>query len=304
MSVILAVIGGESAAFDDTTIYRALTAMRASADDRFAIWRGAGATLAVARHAWEMSPSFSGDALVVTDGDVAVVADASIYYRDDLRAALARAHVGVTGPSASHLVLAAYRAWGADCAAHLEGDFAFVIWDALTHTVVAARDFSGKRTLYYSERGGGGSENGTLVLASTAGGPLALPRANTALNLTVIAETAAGLWGGGAETCYEAVRVLQGGETLTRIDGAPKRLHQHWSPPATSTRDAPPFEEAAIELRKLLVRAVSERLDAEGDTSILAERRLGLAGCVRSGGERTRRGAQHAQAPPRFHQLP
>ncbi len=268
MSVILAVIGGESAAFDDASLYRALTAMRASSDDRFAIWRGTGATLAVARHAWEMSPSFSGDALVVTDGDLAVVADASVYYCDDLRAALARAHVGLTGTSASHLILAAYRAWGADCAAHLEGDFSFVIWDALTHTVVAARDFSGKRTLYYSERSSGGSGNETLVLASTAGGALALPGANAALDFTVIAETAAGLWGGSAETCYEAVRVLQGGQTLARMDDAPMRLLRHWSPPAASTREAPPFEEAAIELRKLLVRAASERLDTEADTSI------------------------------------
>jgi asparagine synthase (glutamine-hydrolysing) len=268
VSVILAVIGDESAAFDDTTIYRALTSMRASSDDRFAIWRGAGATLAVARHTWEMAPSFSGDALVLVEDELAVAADASVYYCDDLRASLARAHVGVTGPSASHLILAAYRAWGADCAAHLEGDFAFVVWDAKSRAVVAARDFSGKRTLYYSSQPSGGGGGERLVLASTAGGPLALPGVNTALNLTVIAETAAGLWGGSAETCYESVRVLQGGETLTRIDGAPMRLHRHWSPPRASTRDAPPFEEAAIQLRKLLVQAVTERLDAEGDTSI------------------------------------
>ncbi|MDB4910430.1 MAG: hypothetical protein JWO39_1253 [Gemmatimonadetes bacterium] len=263
MSVILAVIGDESAAFDDTTIGRALTSMGASRDDRVSIWRGAGATLAVARQGWEMSPSFSGEALIVTDGEIAVAADASIYYREDLRAALAHAHVAATGPTASHLILAAYRAWGADCAAHLEGDFAFVVWDAKARTVVAARDFSGKRTLYHSQR-----ERGALVLSSTAGGALALPGANTALNLTVIAETAAGLWGGSAETCYESVRVLQGGETLTRINGAAMRLHRHWSPPAASTRDAPPFEEAAIELRRLLARAVTERLDTEGDTSI------------------------------------
>jgi asparagine synthase (glutamine-hydrolysing) len=267
VSVILAVIGDESAAFDDATIYRALTAMRASSEDRFAIWRGTGATLAVARHAWELSPAFSGDALVVTDGEITVVADASVYYCDDLRAALARAHIGVGGSSASHLILAAYCAWGADCAARIEGDFAFVVWDARSHTVVAARDFSGKRTLYYSERGKG-SESGTLVVASTPEGALALPDANRALNLAVIGETASGLWGGSAETCYEAVRVLQGGETLTRVTGAPMRLHRHWSPPAASTRNAPPFEEAAIELRALLVRAVSERLDTEGDTTI------------------------------------
>ncbi|MDQ2766692.1 MAG: hypothetical protein M3Y30_06005, partial [Gemmatimonadota bacterium] len=116
MSVILAVIGDSSATLDATTISRALAAMRVAPSDRTAIWRGGGAVLAVARQPWEMSPTFSGDALVVTDGALAIVADASIYYRNDLRSALARARVVPTGDSASHLILAAYREWGADCA--------------------------------------------------------------------------------------------------------------------------------------------------------------------------------------------
>jgi asparagine synthase (glutamine-hydrolysing) len=263
VSVIIAVIGDSSATVDDASITRALASMRAAPTDRTAIWRGDGALLAVARQPWEMSPTFSGDALVVTEGELTIVADASIYYRDDLRAALSRARVAATGESASHLILAAYRAWGAECAEHLEGDFAFVIRDAKARTVVAARDLSGKRTLYHAVLG-----NGALVLASTASGALSLPGANTSLNLTVIAETAAGLWGGSAETCYESVRVLQGGETLVRTDGAPVRLRRHWSPPRAYTRNSPPFEEAAIELRKLLTRATVERLDGEGDTSI------------------------------------
>src|SRR6478672_11943556 len=182
-------------------------------------------------------------------------------------AARARAKVAATGSTASHLILAAYRAWGADCAAHLEGDFAFAIWDGAAKRIVAARDFSGKRTLFHSVLASG-TAKGALALASTAGGALALPGANAALNLTMLAETAAGLWGGSAETCYESVRVLQGAQTLTRENGAPLRLHQHWTPPRASTRGSPPFEEAAIELRELLTRAVSERLDSEGDTTI------------------------------------
>ena len=129
MSVILAVVGDGATTIDDDSVTRALAAMRAAPSDRSEIWRGEGAVFAVARQPWEMSPTFSGDALVVTDGALTVVADASIYYRDDLRAALARARVAPTGASASHLILAAYRAWGADCAQRLEGDFAFVIWD-------------------------------------------------------------------------------------------------------------------------------------------------------------------------------
>ena len=236
--------------------------MRAAEHDRVAIWRGPRVTLAVARQPWEMAPSFSGDALVVTQGELAVAADASLYYREDLRTALARARITPAGDSASHLILAAYRAWGEDCAAHLEGDFAFVIWDGAAHRVTAARDFSGKRTLYHA------TVNGALVLASTAGAALALPGASSALNLTVIAETAAGLWGGSAETCYESVRTLLGGWTLVQQDSAPVRLRQHWSPPRASTRGAPPFDEAAAELRALLVRAVGERLDAGASTSV------------------------------------
>ncbi|MEO6209920.1 MAG: asparagine synthase-related protein [Gemmatimonadaceae bacterium] len=262
MSVIFASVGDTSAALDDAAIRRALTAMHSREDDRVAIWRGAGATLAVARQPWELARSMSGDALVVTDGEIAVVADASMYYRDDLHAALARARVSANGSTASHLILAAYRAWGADCAAQLEGDFAFVIWDGGAKRIVAARDFSGKRTLFYS------SVNASLIFASTPAGVLALPGANGSLNLVSIAETAGGMWGGSAETAYESVRAVLGAQTLTQEHGAPMRLHQHWSPPHPSTRNSPPFEEAAIELRKLLTRAVTERLDADADTTI------------------------------------
>jgi asparagine synthase (glutamine-hydrolysing) len=110
--------------------------------------------------------------------------------------------------------------------------------------------------------------NGALVLASTAGGPLALPGASPALNLTVIAETAAGLWGGSAETCYESVQSLLGGWTLVQRDGTTPQLRRHWSLPLASTRGTPPFEEAARELRELLTRAVTERLDRGADSSM------------------------------------
>lgn len=261
MSALLAVAGGTSVP-NDGAITRSLASMRAAADDHVAIWRGAGVVLAVARQPWELSPSLAGNALVLTQGDLSIVADASLYYRDELLVALLRAQVTPEGDSASHLILAAYRAWGEDCAAHLEGDFAFVIWDGAARRVVAARDLSGKRTLYHS------TANGALVLASTAGGALSLPGASPALNLTVIAETAAGLWGGSAETCYESVRALLAGWTLVQQEGAPTRLLQHWSPPPASTRGAAPFDEAAAQLRTLLTRAVTERLDTEADTSV------------------------------------
>ncbi len=75
------------------------------------------------------------------------------WVRLDNRAELARAF-GWAGAEAGlatdpQYVLAAYDRWGPDCAAHLEGDFAFVIYDPLRHGCYAARDALGVRPLFY-----------------------------------------------------------------------------------------------------------------------------------------------------------
>ncbi|GAA4035774.1 lasso peptide isopeptide bond-forming cyclase [Parerythrobacter jejuensis] len=56
--------------------------------------------------------------------------------------------VNDTVPDA-RLVLAAYRAWGKDCAARLEGDFAFAIHDPASGRTYCARDTLGTRPFYY-----------------------------------------------------------------------------------------------------------------------------------------------------------
>jgi asparagine synthase (glutamine-hydrolysing) len=51
------------------------------------------------------------------------------------------------------IILAAYRAWGADdCAAALLGDFAFAIWDG--ERLICGRDQMGVKPLFYALRGG------------------------------------------------------------------------------------------------------------------------------------------------------
>lgn len=47
------------------------------------------------------------------------------------------------------IILAAHRKWGADCAARLEGDFSFVIYDPDHHEAWCARDAMGARPFYY-----------------------------------------------------------------------------------------------------------------------------------------------------------
>lgn len=49
------------------------------------------------------------------------------------------------------LLLLAFRKWGNDCVKHLEGEFAFCIWNGLTHQLLIATDQLGYRALYYHD---------------------------------------------------------------------------------------------------------------------------------------------------------
>jgi asparagine synthase (glutamine-hydrolysing) len=243
---------------------RMLRAMKKRGADHADVWRdeGSGALVAVSRYAWELEMS-SSDVLVAAEEDVVVAADAAIYYRDDLRRALRSEGVVAARDSAAHMILAAYRAWGDDCAAHLEGDFAFVVWDRRSRRVCAARDFGGKRTLFFADVGG------TLVLASSIGGVLAFPGCPHDINLTEVAAAAGGLFGASVETAYTAISNLPAGFTLTASQGSAPALTRHWSPPERAKGSAiPSFDEAAAELRARLERAVIERAPSRGEMSI------------------------------------
>lgn len=227
--------------------------------DANGLWRGARAALGVVRHAWELDLGFGGPARVEEDGELRVAADATLYYRADLRAALRRAGVEPRSASAAHLIAAAYRAWGGRCVEHLEGDFAFVVWDAAAGEAFAARDFNGTRPLYYA------LVDGEAVLASTIGAVLAHPACPAELNPAEIAAGAAGFFAA-PETCYRAVRVLPAGCRLRWRRGS-TQVERFWDP-RRSKEDRQPFTEAAEQLRSLLCEAVATRLDGSRPTSV------------------------------------
>jgi asparagine synthase (glutamine-hydrolysing) len=260
MSAILGVFG-RSVPQDDAGARALMAPMAQRGADLVDIWRDGGAVLAVSRYHWESGTAFSGGAGVVEEGSLVVAADASLYYRDDLRRALVAAGVEA-GPTASHLILAAWRAWGADGLARLEGDFAFVLYDRSTRNVACARDFGGRRPLYFADLAD------TLVVASTVGGVRAHPGVPADVNLAVIAAMASALLDEAVETSFSAVQRLKAGWLLTN-DRARTAMTRFWTPPAVDADGATSFDEAAEELRELLVQAVAERTDADGATSVL-----------------------------------
>ena len=84
-----------------------------------------------------------------TEGLVAVVFNGCIYNHRDLREELEnRGHVFVTDHSDTEVLIHGWREWGAELTAHLEGMYAFGLWDRAKRTLAVSRDWCGRKPLY------------------------------------------------------------------------------------------------------------------------------------------------------------
>jgi len=83
------------------------------------------------------------------EGPVAVVFNGCLYNHRDLRARLERAgHAFQTDHSDTEVLIHGWREWGTSLPQHLEGMFAFALWDRAKHQLFIARDFYGEKPLY------------------------------------------------------------------------------------------------------------------------------------------------------------
>lgn len=206
-------------------------------------------------------------------GSLEGLADATLYYRDDLvrrlphtiRARLDRSiRLPGTAPEAlsSTLVTTVLDALGIDAVHALEGDFAFVVWNRAAQRLVAARDFGGKRSLYYAWHGG------ALHIATTIRAILADGSVPTAPDLVTIATVGAGLWAHSAATGYTAIREVPAGAMLEWTPGVDPIVRPFWRAPEQLAARRAPLDAAAAELQSLLRDAVQERLDVDRTTAV------------------------------------
>ena len=209
--------------------------------------------------AWARALHRDESALAARD-TTTVVADATLYFREDLRRALGVADNSAR--SAAELILATYQRFGVEGFSRLEGDFAFVLWDGAGQRLVAARSFAGHRPLFYALAG----EH--LLIATQVRGVLADPAVSPEIDLAAVATVAAGLWGHSNRTAYRAIEELPAGYALLWEPGVEPRLSPFWHPPETILTRRQPIAAAAEELRTLLVDAVRERLAPSGPTGL------------------------------------
>lgn len=120
--------------------------------------------------------------------------------------------------SDTEVILAAYDAWGEDCVHHLNGMFAFALWDVARRRLFCARDHFGIKPFYYRWDGR------TLVFASEIKSLLAHPICRRSPDQqTIFDYLVRGVCDHEERTFFDDVKPLPAGCTLT-LDVASARL--------------------------------------------------------------------------------
>ncbi|MDS0300233.1 asparagine synthase (glutamine-hydrolyzing) [Halogeometricum sp. S1BR25-6] len=204
----------------------------------------------------QSTPESRYDQQPYRDGEHLIVADARVDNRDELADRLS-IEAPLTRMPDSHLLLSAYRKWGAQCVNHIVGSFAFVIWDTDAKTLFCARDRFGVKPIYYYE------EDGLLAVASEIKALLTLPFVSIEVNDIAIGDFLVGLFEDKERTFYQEIRRLPPAHVkVINDERATERQYWDLNPHRTLTLES----DAAYErrFRDLFEQAVSCRLRTEG----------------------------------------
>src|ERR1700730_6997743 len=101
-----------------------------------------------------------------SDRRYVIVFNGEIYNHRELRPRL-NPRSAWRGSSDTETLMEAYRTWGVECLQHINGMFAFAIWDRTEQSLFIARDRMGVKPLYYYDRNGKfgfGSRPGALSM--------------------------------------------------------------------------------------------------------------------------------------------
>ena len=191
------------------------------------------------------------------DGAHVVVFNGEIYNFVELRAQLIGHGHRFRTRSDTEVILAAYRQWGDRCPEHLDGMFAFALWDARERRLLLARDRTGKKPLFVyrdAER---------LVFGSEMKAILACGGVDDALNPAAIPLYLTYGYVPTPGTFYRSIHKLPPATSLSiRADGAVEE-RRYWSPVFDGTASRVRMEEAVEEVRELMTAAVRRRMVAD-----------------------------------------
>ncbi len=189
------------------------------------------------------------------DGAVHVVLNGEIYNFAALRDDLAAGGHRFRTRSDTEVLVHAWEEYGERCVDHLNGMFAFALWDARREQLFLARDRMGEKPLYYAQGAG------WFVFGSELRAVLAHPAVSRELDLEGVSRYLAFDYVPDPHSIIRGVLKLPPGHSLTASDGK-LFVETYWEIPF---RPDPSVEEAAWgpEIARRFDEAVSLRLQSD-----------------------------------------
>jgi asparagine synthase (glutamine-hydrolysing) len=206
-----------------------------------------------------------------TVGDLWITFNGEIYNYLEVRRELeARGHRFRTA-SDTEVILASYRAWGVDCLVHLNGMFAFGLYDVPARRLFLARDRAGEKPLFYWR------QPGRLAFASELKALMADKDFPRQIDLEALDFYLAYGYVPGEMCIFRGVRKLAPAHAVTYdLDGDVLRTWRYWQLPEPRPAKVDP-DELVDELEQLLLDSVRLRLVADVPVGIM------LSGGIDSG---------------------
>ncbi len=157
------------------------------------------------------------------DGRIQLVANGEIYnYRELRRDLEQRGHTFLTN-SDCEIIIALYERYGDELFKHLRGMFAFVLWDARRHRLLAARDHLGQKPLYYQSDARG------FACASEIKALLARDAQRPRLNFAALDQYLALRLIDAPLSMFEGIHKLPPAHFLSVEAGGEPQIHRYWT---------------------------------------------------------------------------
>jgi asparagine synthase (glutamine-hydrolysing) len=197
-----------------------------------------------------------------TDGRYVISYNGEIYNYQALRQELTQQGITFQSDSDTEVLLHLFARDGLDCVHHLDGIFAFAVWDSQDRVLSLARDHLGVKPLYYADLAKGflfASELKSLVLCPD------LPRA---IDPVVVADQIGYAWSAGEATMLQAVRKLRPGHIMTVGPNASVRTRPYYRTPRAG-RDLAVGRATPDQLTQLIDQVVADQMVSDVEVGAL-----------------------------------
>lgn len=198
------------------------------------------------------------------DGTVVVMMNGELYNYREVRAELEKDRIMFVTKTDTEILPHLYKKYGDAFIDHVNGMYAFSLWDLARKRLILARDRFGEKPLYY------GIFDGKLIWASELKALTAHPGVNTELDLNALRHYLSFDYVPAPLSIYKGIYKLPAAHILT-VENGEIRTHRYWDVKdhAAKNGKVETLAEKAEELRDLLSDSVRMRLVSDVPLGIL-----------------------------------